>query len=355
MPILLTLVPSAAHSLEGHPENKGRFSHFQRLESLPFYPQLQWHEAVPASLDEVARVHSPAMITNLQELSQRGLQAIDASPTYLTTGSWQSAMTAAGGALGITRAILHHSLDQNADLPRSNPHGLAQKGFALVRPPGHHAGISQPGGFCLLNNIAIAAADALSQGLNRVAIIDFDGHHGNGTQQIFLNDDRVAFFSCHQQGGYPGSGAMNEAPDARGRILNLPLPAHAGDEALKLIAEAVLWPWVESFKPEMLFISAGFDGHWFDPLLNLGFSSLGFFSYTRQLIAMADRFSNGRIIFVLEGGYNPPILVECVAAVLSAMMEENQPTWPGGSSAFLEPDIRSRVARLQALHHLTTA
>jgi acetoin utilization deacetylase AcuC-like enzyme len=159
MPILLTLVPSSVHSFEGHPENTARFSHFQRLESLSFYPQIQWQEAVPASFDDVTRVHSPAMITQLQELSQKGLLAIDASPTYLTSGSWQSAMTAAGGALGITRAILRHSLDQNAHPPQSNLYGQDHKGFALIRPPGHHAGTHQTGGFCLLNKGVTLAAE----------------------------------------------------------------------------------------------------------------------------------------------------------------------------------------------------
>ena len=179
----------------------------------------------------------------------------------LHPGSWQAALNAAGGALACARAVLS---------------GEASAGMALVRPPGHHAERDRAMGFCLLNNLAIAVHAALSTGVERILVVDFDVHHGNGTQDIFWEEERVAFLSIHQWGIYPGTGALEEAPHARGRIVNVPLPAHAGDQAFAKILEAVIHPLASSFRPQALFVSAGFDAHWSDPLASLGLSTSGF-------------------------------------------------------------------------------
>lgn len=353
MPVLMTLAPASRHTLQGHPENAGRFSRMGRLEELPFYSQLTWLPVTPATPAEVSRTHAPAMLESLREASQAGPVEIDPAPTYLVPGSWEAALDAAGAALTLTRAIRHTPSPLTETPPRPGGESPATRGFALIRPPGHHAGRARPMGFCLLNNLAIAVNEALSQGLSRAAIIDFDGHHGNGTEELFWKDERVGYFSSHQEGAYPGSGSIEEAPHARQRIIHCPLPPRAGDQALSRMAGDLLHPWLERFQPEMLFISAGFDGHWADPLLSLGFTSQGFFELARELIAMADRWCQGRILFILEGGYSPPILAECVAATLAALASLDQPAWPGQPSPYPEPDIRSRLARVNAYHRLS--
>ncbi len=262
---------------------------------------------------------------------------IDQAPTYVTSESWRAALDAAGGALAVSRGVLQ---------------GMARRGFALVRPPGHHATRDTAMGFCLLNNLAIAAADALDggwpQGPRKLAIVDFDAHHGNGTQAIFGERPQVGFFSFHQEGIYPGSGSLDEAPHARGRLLNLPLPAHTGDHGLQEISAQVIGPWLRHFRPDMLFVSAGFDGHRSDPLTGLGFSTAGFFHLARSLADLADELCSGRIVCILEGGYDPRALAENVAAVLGALA--GQPEAPGPEDLYPEPDIRPRLARLRALH-----
>ena len=225
-----------------------------------------------------------------------------------------------------------------------------------MRPPGHHCGRDVSSGFCLLNNLAIATADVLSGSQpgspQKVAIVDFDAHHGNGTEEIFWDQPQVGFFSLHQEGIYPGSGAIDEAPHARGRLLNLPLPAHAGDLALEQITGQVLWPWLRRFKPEMLFVSAGFDGHWSDPLASLGFSTAGFFKLAASLAAMADELCGGRVVFILEGGYDPEALENNVRAVLGALSGQPEAPDSSGPSRYPEPDIRPRIDHLRKLHHL---
>jgi len=134
-------------------------------------------------------------------------------------------------------------------------------------------------GFCLFNNVAVAARDALAQGLEHVLVVDYDAHHGNGTQAAFLNDERAAYLSTHQWGIYPGTGWIEDVPHAKKRIVNVPLPAYAGDQAFALITDGIIQPMVESFKPEMLFVSAGFDGHWSDPLTNLDSRPLDFLTF----------------------------------------------------------------------------
>ena len=153
-------------------------------------------------------------------------------------------MLAAGATLACTRAVIAGEID-NA--------------FAIVRPPGHHAEPDKAMGFCLFNNIAVAARDALAQGLERVLVVDYDAHHGNGTQAAFLEDERLAYLSTHQWGIYPGTGWIEDAPHAKGRIVNVPLPAYAGDQAFARITDEIIQPMVEAFRPEMILVSAGFD------------------------------------------------------------------------------------------------
>jgi acetoin utilization deacetylase AcuC-like enzyme len=329
-------VPSPEHAFPGHPESPVRFSQLGGWQAKPFASLLDWLEPEPARPEELLSVHRAAMIRSVEQACREGTQIIDPAPTYVTAASFQAALTAAGGALKCTRAVLE---------------GQAGNAFAIVRPPGHHAEPDRPMGFCLFNNIALAARAALEAGLKKLLIVDFDVHHGNGTQAAFRNEARVAYFSTHQEFIYPGSGRMDEAPTARGRLVNLPLPPRAGEAAYDLIAQEVLPRLVEQAQPEMMFVSAGFDAHWGDPLASGGLSSTGFFELSKHLVGLAQEACRGRIVFVLEGGYHPAHLAAGVEAVLAALTGSPSPLVGGDQSPYPEPDIRSRVDQLLHYHH----
>jgi acetoin utilization deacetylase AcuC-like enzyme len=333
--IACTLVPSPEHTIYGHPENPERFERLDGLRALEFPTPINWLQPEPADLTKVSKVHDPEMVSFLQEACREGPAIIDAAPTFVTRHSWQAALDAAGGALTCTRQVLE---------------GKAIRGFALVRPPGHHAESRNAMGFCLLNNLAIAVQDALDEGLEKVLIVDYDAHHGNGTQDIFLQEERVTFVSTHQKDIYPGTGKVSDAPNARGRILNLPLPAYAGDQAFKRVVDEIIRPLAVRLQPEMIFVSAGFDAHWSDPLTTLGVSTLGFFHISQALIGLADQFCQGRIVYVLEGGYDPKRLADNVRAVLGALAGEEEVSDPEGPSPYSEPDISPLINRIRDLH-----
>jgi len=328
------IVPSPEHTYPGHPEEPHRFSLLAGLKNKPYAASLDWLDVAPASMEEIASVHDMGMVEAVEAACQQGPGIIDYAPTYVTQTSYRDACLAAGGTLDCTRRVLD---------------GEAMNAFAIVRPPGHHAEPDQPMGFCLFNNIAIAAHLALGSGMERVLIVDFDAHHGNGTQAAFWKEERCAYFSTHQEFIYPGSGRIEEASHAKGRIVNLPLPARSGDRAFESVARQVLTPLVERFEPEMIFVSAGFDSHWDDPLTTLGLSSAGYFSLATQLLGLAATHCDGRIVFVLEGGYNPEAVATGVDACLSSLTDSdfipvNDP------SPYSEPDIQLRLDLLRKWH-----
>jgi acetoin utilization deacetylase AcuC-like enzyme len=217
-------------------------------------------------------------------------------------------------------------------------------------------------GFCLFNNIAVAAREALVQGLERILVVDYDAHHGNGTQAVFLDDERTGYLSTHQAGIYPGSGHVSDAPHAKGRIVNVPLPAYAGDQAFMRITDEIIQPMLETFKPQMLFVSAGFDSHWNDPLTSLGLSSTGFFNISKRLVELADEHCGGKIVFVLEGGYDPTNVANGVGAVFEALAGRIAPmgSRPGRGtgrgfdaqdvSPYTEPDIEALLDEVRTWH-----
>jgi len=320
------LVPSPAHAYPDHPEEPGRLSMLGDWQAKPYASALKWLDTIPATLEEIAAVHTVRMIAALEAACERGPTIVDFAPTYVTPTSFTDALNAAGGTLACTRAVLR---------------GEADNAFAIVRPPGHHAVPEGPMGFCLFNNVAIAARAALDSGLARLLIVDFDAHHGNGTQAAFWNEARVAYFSTHQEGIYPGSGRIGEAPHARGRIVNLPLPARSGDKAFARIAEKVLTPLAEHIRPQMIFVSAGFDSHWDEPITALGLSSAGFLALSQHLAKLARQHCNGKIVFTLEGGYNPQNVASGVNAGLTALTGTE--FGPQDPSPYPEPDIRARL------------
>ena len=335
MTVYYSYVPSPDHQMEGHDESPLRFALLAaRLPELEAAYGLRRLEVSPARLEEVERVHRPALLQFLPDACARAPAWVDMAPTYVMPGSWDAALLAAGGALAASRAAV------SAGAPA----------FALVRPPGHHASADAASGFCLLNNVAIAALDALASGLRRVAIVDFDAHHGNGTQAVVWDEPRVGFFSSHQEGIYPGSGRLEEGSTRRGRILNLPLPANSGDQAFLRALDRVVIPWLSAFQPELLLVSAGYDGHWQDPLTALGFSSAGYYQIVSALKAAAGEICAGRLVLVLEGGYEPRALADNVISSLAALAGAPPPADRAGSSPHRAPDISTRLERLREIH-----
>jgi acetoin utilization deacetylase AcuC-like enzyme len=294
-------------------------------------------EARPATPEEIAHVHNPKLVSALEKVCREQAPGIiDYAPTYVTPSSFEDARLAAGGVITCARAVLH---------------GNADNAFAIVRPPGHHAEPDRAMGFCIFNNVAIAACDALAHGVDRVAIIDYDAHHGNGTQAAFLQDERVAFLSTHQYqpGFYPGTGWIDEVSHAKKRIVNVPLPARAGDQVYERVADRIFFPFVESFKPQMILISVGFDAHWNDPITMLGLSTAGYLMLARKVIALAEEFCNGKIIFVLEGGYDPINVANGADAVFVAATGKGSID-ANDSNPHPEPDCASRIEEILHWH-----
>ncbi len=334
MSTVCTFVPSPGHLFPDHPESPARFEFLGAWESKPYAVTLL--DPTPAPRAAVTAVHTEQMLARLEGACREGPGLIDYAPTYVTASTFADAFLSAGAALLCAEAILD---------------GRARNGFAIVRPPGHHAEPQAAMGFCLLNNVAIAARRALDFGLERVLIFDFDAHHGNGTQAVFWDEPRVAYFSTHQEHIYPGrSGWMEDAPHARGRIVNLPLPPRSGDVIFAQIADHLLTPLLEKFAPEMIFVSAGFDSHWEDPLAELGLSSAGYFALAQRLVTLSESLCEGRLLCVLEGGYNPRRLASGVEAVLCALTAT--PFHATDPSPYPEPEVRHRVEYLRRLHAL---
>ncbi len=327
-------VSSPHHRFPDHPERPERLDALH-LEQIPSIEQIP---AAPASLEQVARVHHPRMMKHLEAACLQGPSVIDYAPTYVTPTSFSDALNAAGAALAVTRAVLD---------------GTARNAFSIARPPGHHAEPGRAMGFCLFNNAAIAAQEALALGLKRVAVIDFDVHHGNGTQAAFLNDPRCGYLSTHQEGIYPGTGWLEEADraDKRGRIVNLPLPARTGDEGFRQILEDVIWPLARKFRPELLIVSAGYDAHWRDPLASLGLSNAGYAMLSRGLVEIAEEGCQGRIVFLLEGGYDADNVSNGIRAGFAALTGHPQNQIPD-SCPHHEPEIGDRLARTREWHGL---
>lgn len=337
--IATSIVASELHVIQGHPENPQRFKYFDTLSDAPFSSQLHFLEPQPASMDRIIAIHPQNYLSAIEQASAKGPGFVDYGDTYVTPASYQAAQMAAGAAIEVVQAVAK---------------GDASRGFALIRPPGHHATFTRAMGFCLLNNIAIAARFVQSIGLERVMIVDFDVHHGNGTQDIFERDPTILYLSTHQAGIYPGTGYLNETgiEEGTGTIVNIPLPPRAGDQAFRAIAEQVISPVAARFKPDILLVSAGFDAHWNDPLASLQLSTQGYFSLSKALNEIADSVCSGRVVYLLEGGYDPHALVENVIAVFHAMAGSHSIEDHLGPAPFAEPCIDELLTQARSLHNL---
>lgn len=280
------------------------------LESMECHADLIWLLPEPATMQLLELVH-PASHCRFVEASCLGERGVlDAGDTRVCEDSYRAALLAAGGAKTAVDAVCS---------------GSFTKALAMVRPPGHHAGPSSAMGFCLFNNIAIAARYARHRyGLERVCIVDWDAHHGNGTQEIFWSDGGVLFFSLHQHPFYPGTGAASEngAGPASRLIINVPLPRGSRVEAYVEAFDRLLTPAVAEFQPELFLISAGFDAHHEDPLAQLGLREADFGILTDYVGRLASRYAKGRIVSVLEGGYNLTALAHSIGAHVEALWRQ---------------------------------
>jgi acetoin utilization deacetylase AcuC-like enzyme len=264
---------------------------------------LDWREAPLAKLGDLRRVHHPQLLQDVLENDFDGYRMLDPD-TVMCPASRAAALRAAGAAVAAVDAVMAH------DARRGGGSGTA---FCAVRPPGHHATGDAAMGFCLFNNIAVAAAHACEKhGLERVAIVDFDVHHGNGTQAIFFDDPRVGYFSSHESGLYPNSGTPHER--GVGNVFNALLPPGSGGFRFRNVWADTMLPMLDAFRPQLLLISAGFDAHMRDPLADLMLETEDFAWLTRELRAIAGRHASGRVVSLLEGGYDLQALRECSVA-----------------------------------------
>jgi acetoin utilization deacetylase AcuC-like enzyme len=302
--ILYTHPACVAHDPgPGHPESPSRMQAvLQALEDERF-AALGRREAPRATREQLARVHDTALIDRVFAAApKQGYVRFDAD-TAMSPDSLEAALRAAGAACAAVDAVLD---------------GDATRAFCAVRPPGHHATRATAMGFCLFNNIAIGAAHALARGIERVAIVDFDVHHGNGTQDIFWSEPRVLYASTHQSPLYPGTG--NRIETGVGNIVNAPLPPGSGTVQFRDAFNASVLPALRAFRPQLVLVSAGFDAHRLDPLADLNLDADDYAWATRQLADIAHAFASDRLVSSLEGGYSLTALRESTAAHVAALM-----------------------------------
>ncbi|MGH7208110.1 MAG: histone deacetylase family protein [Nitrospiraceae bacterium] len=294
----------------GHPESPERLRAIvSRLEAGGVLGRLVEIEPTKAADEWITQVHAVSYLKDLKtQAPVSGSVSLDPD-TSMSAGSLPAAYLAAGGALAAADAIMAGKVDNV---------------FCAVRPPGHHAERARAMGFCLFNNVAIAARYVQRRhGVGRVLIVDWDVHHGNGTQQAFYDDDSVLFFSTHQYPYYPGTGRATERGEGRGEgvTINVPMSPGQGDEEYREVFERVLVPAADRFKPEFVVISAGFDAHRDDPLAGMGLTEDGYAALTRIVAGIARRHAKGRILSCLEGGYNLKALAASVERHVISLME----------------------------------
>jgi acetoin utilization deacetylase AcuC-like enzyme len=293
---------------QGHPECPQRLDAIaDHLRATGLDVALDFHDAPSATLEQIERAHSAGYVLQLQDLLQQvqasgRRRALDPD-TVACPSTWQAVLRAAGAAVAATDDVLD---------------GRARNAFCAVRPPGHHATRDEAMGFCFFNNVAIAARHALdARGLQRVAIVDFDVHHGNGTEDIIAGDERVLMCSFFQHPLYPYSGAVPKGTN----MVNVPIPPYTRGAEVRETILAMWMPRLEEFRPQMIFVSAGFDAHREDDLGQLGLVEADYEWITRQLRALAERHAQGRIVSCLEGGYNLSALARSVAAHLRVLAD----------------------------------
>ncbi|HZU07783.1 MAG TPA: histone deacetylase [Chloroflexota bacterium] len=330
------------HQVPGHPEAPSRVTTaWARLEQHGLGLDLAREEPEPVNLADLERVHTAAHIRHIRSLAAAGGGWIDAD-TFVTPASYDAALVAAGGAVEACAAVLA---------------GRYQNAFVLLRPPGHHALADRAMGFCLFNNVAVAAAWALAAGgAERVLIVDLDVHHGNGTQEIFYERADVCYFSVHQYPLYPGTGRLNEtgAGMGAGYTVNLPLPPGSGDAVYTRAFDAVLTPLAWRYRPDLILVSAGYDAYWRDPLADMRLTVDGYAVLLERLRALAADLCGGRLVVVLEGGYHLEGLAAAVVASCQVLAGLPPLTDPFGRppATDIPPAATQVLAAARELHGL---
>lgn len=334
----------------GHPERPARVSEtFALLESSGLLERLECLPGMAASRPELEMVHLPNYLDRVEGLVALGGGLLDQGDTMVSPGSWDAATAAAGAAIGAVNAVMEDDCDA---------------AFALVRPPGHHAPGNRAMGFCILNNVAAAAAHAIiTHQLERILIADFDVHHGNGTQDIFYEDERVLYFSVHQSPAYPFTGAVEETGDGDGEgfTVNVPLPPGVGDDGFVQAFDQILRPVADRFRPELVLVSAGYDAHW----RNVGYvqgihervTVAGFAALAARLQDISDAHCPGRLVGVLEGGYDLDSLALGVLATLRVWLGDSldtidDPLGPPPDADVPAPELTALLHRIRQVHRL---
>ncbi len=330
------------HDTGQHPENSDRLRNIMSvLEESEVKAQLIAIPSREITIEELARVHSKAHISNIKARSESGGGWLDVD-TIVSPDSYQAALCAAGGVMQAVEAVME---------------GEVTTAFALVRPPGHHATWDWAMGFCLFNNIAVAARNALEKySLERILIADFDVHHGNGTQDTFYSNPHVLYFSTHQFPFYPGSGRAEEIgrDEGKGFTLNVPLPAGCGDIEYLRAYNEILVPRALAFNPQLILVSAGYDAHWKDTIASMQLTTSGYAQLTYILKALADETCDGKLVLVLEGGYHPEALPYSVRASFEVLLGETQTYDSLGApdTPHQTPNIDGILSQVKKMHNI---
>lgn len=333
------------HDIPGHPERPERIQAIWReLDRAGLTARMKRVEPVLASDAQIAAVHTEAYVKLLNWLATQEQAIQFDADTYALPVSAHIARLSAGGVIAAVDAVLR---------------GTADNALAVVRPPGHHALDHRGMGFCLLGNVPIAVRHAQhAHGLKRVLVVDFDVHHGNGTQDMFYQDDSVLVISTHQFPFYPGSGSVYETGDGGGLgyTINVPTRAGMGDKTYRAIFQRIVWPAARRFQPELIVVSAGFDAHWKDPLAMINLSLTGYAYLTHELICMAEQLCGGRIVFALEGGYDAQVLAHGVRNIAHALLGDDDVSDPFGFHNIPsgEPDATALITQVLKIHDLLT-
>ncbi|CAM6129190.1 unnamed protein product [Calypogeia fissa] len=359
--IIYSASPAYGHDQEGHPECKARVTAIiNAIEKAGFADESRSRDVLNlqakgmASVDDVAAVHNLSYVKGLKQIMEKAREEKSIilermGPTYATQDTYRDAMLGAGASLAVVDHVIAASRET----------ATPPVGFALVRPPGHHAVATAPMGFCVFGNVAVAARHVQRvHKLQKVFIIDFDVHHGNGTNDIFFDDPSVFYLSTHQVGSFPGTGKMDEVGEGRGEgtSLNLPLPGGSGDEAMSAVFDEVIAPAAQRFKPDIILVSAGYDAHYLDQLAGLQFTTGTYYRLASNIKQLAQDLCGGRCCFFLEGGYNLKALSNSVVDSFRAFLGEKSGATRFDNPAEIwdEPSVlvRQAIQEIKAIHSL---
>jgi acetoin utilization deacetylase AcuC-like enzyme len=330
------------HDYPGHPESAARIRAVWRgLDESGLGARMRPLEVQALDTTTALTVHTADYLDLLRRISAMPHMTHLDPDTYAGPDALTIALLSAGGVVGAADAVLS---------------GTASNGLAATRPPGHHAMPARGMGFCLLGNVAIAARHAQDRyGIDRVLIVDYDVHHGNGTEAMFYGDPSVLYISTHQYPFYPGTGALTDLGTDRGEgyTINIPLPAGSGDATYTTVFDEVVWPAAERFAPQFVLVSVGFDAYWADPSAAMRLTLSGYSHLAGEVIRMAHKFCEGKVVFALEGGYDMDALRYGVSNLARLLLGDPAIDPPGARPGpQTEPDIAALVTRLQQLHGL---